>query len=244
MAFIPSSQHPSLEIGRLRIPGPAIPIAIANIPLFVRPQNLGRILLHPASKTCLRGSLGIIHRLLYLCTVCELASEKEPGKKVPMLEYLALVLGEVALEESNFWLYTPLAFGWVLSTSSVLSSQQIPGLSQTYAVACFRICLIASIFSALDMNEEVSQRVAFSTWALVPRTMCLGFTKPIATGRLPRRHTAAVHFPRHYVFAMRYCLGESAASHGPSVRPKSSRIGFRLCNVVFSDTAHNLMRLR
>lgn len=170
-------QHPLLELDRLPIPGPALPTVLVGFPFVVRPRTLRRLLSYPAFTECLRYLLAIVHLLLYICNVWELLNEKEPGHNntLPLLEYLFLVLGEVALKEPNFWLYISVAVGWILVLPHSPFSQVL-ALQSTRAW----ISLILSIPSALQMSEHFSRGAALSVLSLFTRITFLVFTRSIA----------------------------------------------------------------
>ncbi|KAF2848081.1 hypothetical protein T440DRAFT_470430 [Plenodomus tracheiphilus IPT5] len=159
--------HPSLELGLLRIPGPTLPIALLCLPFFVRPHTRRRLLGHPAFKEHLGHLLTAVHLLLYIYNIQEILSETGAGHSntLPLLEYLSLVLGEAALQETHFWLYTNVALGWALSVSLSLSFNNMPPSSIRALIS-----LLLSVPSALGNNGHISNGARFSALSLLTRT--------------------------------------------------------------------------
>jgi len=79
-----TSQHPSLELGRLRIPGLTIPLIILGFPFVVQPRTRQRLFAH------LKHFLALSHLLLYLHNIHGLFTKdkKEHTNILPFLEYL------------------------------------------------------------------------------------------------------------------------------------------------------------
>ena len=156
-----ASQHPSLEFGRLRIPGPTIPIIILISPFIVQPRTRQRLFSH------LKHFLALSHLLLYIYNIHGLLTknENEHTNTLPFLEYLSLVLGETALEETNFWLYTSVAEGWFISVlpSGLFNRLKIPVSTRRW------IPLLLSIPSALGTSKPLSTRVTTSALSLLTR---------------------------------------------------------------------------
>jgi len=155
------SQHPSLELGRLRIPGPTIPLIILVSPFIVQPRTRRRLFAH------LKHVLALSHLLLYIYNIHGLftKNENEHTNILPFLEYLTLVLGETALEETNFWLYVSVAEGWFVSIlpSEVFNRLKIPISTRQWAP------LLLSIPSALRTSKPLSSRVMISALSLLTR---------------------------------------------------------------------------
>lgn len=172
-----SPQHPLLELGSLHIPGPAIPIILLGFP-FIMPPGARRHLLHRSSfKEWLGNSLAITHMLLYIHKVWGVLKGKENmhNNTLLLLEYLSLVLGEAALEESNFWLYTSVALGWSLSIPPSSSPSQISALPYLRAM----ILLILSMPSTLVMSDQLSNGATLSALSLLTRATFWASTSSI-----------------------------------------------------------------
>jgi hypothetical protein len=166
--------NPVLEIWRLRIPGPAIPFVLAGFPLVVRPLALRHLLFYPASKVCLRYSLAIVHLLLLYIHLFRgdlNKKEAEHTNTLPLLEYLSLVLGEAALQESNFWLYTSVAMGWI----HVLPHSSFSQMLSLWSRRAW-ILLILSIPSVLQMSKRLSTGAMLSALSLFTKIVSLILT--------------------------------------------------------------------
>jgi hypothetical protein len=148
--------HPSLQLGRLRIPGPAVPIALIAFPFIVRPRILRRHL--RSNPACLGYSLMAFHFLLYYHNIWEILNKKDTGdgdnNTLPFLEYVSLILGDAALQQSGLWSYICPAVSWI-----------VPQLPRSYFsqiffgdMRCIRayIVLVLCLPSALRIGHRLS----------------------------------------------------------------------------------------
>jgi hypothetical protein len=159
-----SPQHPSLEFGRIHIPGPAISVVLLASSFFIRSHTRRRLLSSPISKNSL-GRLSVaLHLLLYAYNIHGIldAGERTDSNALLLLEYLSLVMGEAALQKSSFWLYTSVALCWILSVPLTVIILPSPHLRAV-------VSLLLSAPSALDMSEHASIGVILSALSLLTR---------------------------------------------------------------------------
>lgn len=155
MASDEPSLYPSVALGRLRIPGPAIPIILVGSPFFVRRQT-------SRQKKDLQNLLVVIHLLLYIYNLTEIFGKKEKEGEgddtLPLLEHLVLAFGEPALQEgqTSVWPYISVAVGWILSRA--LAHPQRVWIS-----------IVLSLPSALRMSKQVNVGVNLSALSLLTR---------------------------------------------------------------------------
>jgi hypothetical protein len=156
----------------LRFLWPVIPIALAGVPLAVRPQALKDLLLHPTSKGCFRKIIAIVHVLLYVCHVREIVNKKEVEQTntLPLLEYLCLTLGEAVLQESGFWVYTCVAIGWIqVLPHSLLGQMLLLWPERVWTSIVLSIPLALQISKRLSTGGRLSTLLLFSriTWLVL-----------------------------------------------------------------------------
>jgi hypothetical protein len=159
-----SPQHPSLELGRMRIPGLAIPVVLLASSFFIRSHTRRRLFSNPVFKNSLRNLLAALHLLFYAYNIHEILDADKPtdSNALPLLECLSLVIGEAALQTSNFWLYASVALGWSVSIPLILFILPSPYLGAI-------VSLLLSAPSALDMSEHASIGVTLSALSLLTR---------------------------------------------------------------------------
>jgi hypothetical protein len=160
------SHHPSLDLGQIRIPGPAITIAVLAFALFIRSHTRGRVLSSPVCRHGPGDLLDVLHLLFYACNIYGISTGEEylDNNTLPLVEYLSLVVGEAALQKSSFWLYTSVALGWSVPVPLTLFILQSPHLGAI-------VSLTLSAPSALDMSEHASIGVTLSALSLLTRAM-------------------------------------------------------------------------
>jgi hypothetical protein len=171
-----SPHHPLLRLGWMCIPGPAIPIIVLAVSLFIRSNTRRRLLSYPVILNGLRYSLTTLHLLFYAQNVWDIfhGNRHMESNVLPLLEYVCLVIGEAVLQKSNFWLYTSVALGWILS---VLPTPFIP--SSPYVIEV--VILVLSTPSALGMNDDANIGVTLSALSLFIRaTFCVSKTPTAA----------------------------------------------------------------
>jgi hypothetical protein len=188
-----SPQHPILQLGQLRIPGPAIPIVLVVFTFIVGSRTRSRLSSDPVFKERFRYSQAVVHLLLYIYSVRTVFHEEiaESNNTLPFVEYVALVLGEAAPGESNFGLYTSLAIGWVLPLWSPSSStSKIAPLSRRAWIS-----LVLSIPSALGTSKQLSTGATLSALSVLTRMIFLALTGSIAAHELSATTLAGILLP-------------------------------------------------
>jgi hypothetical protein len=171
-----SPHHPLLRLGWMCIPGPAIPIIVLAVSCFIRSNTRRRLLSYPIVQHSLTYSLAALHLLFYAHNIRDIfhGNKYMNSNALPLLEYICLVIGEAALHKSNFWPYTSIALGWILS---VLPTPFIP--SSPYVIEV--VILVLSTPSALGMNDDANIGVTLSALSLFTRaTFCVSKTPTAA----------------------------------------------------------------
>jgi hypothetical protein len=164
MNFFDISQHPSIAILELRIPGPLIPISLVALPLAVRPRTLKQYICSPFSKIYVECVLAALHLLLYTCMISEVLDKKDyiwDGVTLPLLEYTSLVIGETILKKSNFWMYTSTTVGWMLTLPKAPGSDALSRGTRAW------ILLVPSVSVALRTEQRLSAGANLSTLSLL-----------------------------------------------------------------------------
>ena len=113
-----NSRHPVLRLGDVSFPGPVLALLLLASPYIARSHVVRRYVRSPDLH--LERGLSIVHSLLYIYQVYDVLNQHdaEPNTSLPLLEYLALVIGGAALKGRHFWTYTTIAVGWLVAKPS------------------------------------------------------------------------------------------------------------------------------
>lgn len=162
-----ATQHPSLDIYSLRIPGPVPPIIIAAWFLSARLQPGRHLLRFLITGNQLRIFLVVTHSLTYCWSIWNFIHQEQHSETplnnhaLIILEFTTLTWGEAFLLESDFWPYTLTSIGWIMLALHPLSKATSPSSRSIW------LPLVFSLRSALQVGGRVSSGAMLSGISLL-----------------------------------------------------------------------------
>lgn len=144
-------QQPSLQLGGLRLPGPTIPIAFTICHVALRSQLRAGAWSITTVRSILRRTFVASHILLFGWLIWSIGTDSltVTDHTLPILEFIVLIVGEAAIQESGFWQYYSIAYAWILG----LPHSPFGLTSQAPLLSAYVSLMLLSV--ALFSHEEV-----------------------------------------------------------------------------------------
>lgn len=116
MQLLHGPQQPSLQLGGLRVPGPTIPLAFVIGHVFLKSQLHAGAWSITTFRSLLRRILIASHMFLSGWLVWNIGTDSliMTDHTLPLSEFILLIMGEAAMQESGFGQYHAIAYAWIL----------------------------------------------------------------------------------------------------------------------------------
>lgn len=186
MQFLQGPQQPSLQLGGLRLPGPTIPLAFAIGHVLLEFQLRAGTWSITTLRSILRRTLVASHILLSVWLVWSIGTDSliVTDHTLPLLEFIFLIMGEAAIQESEFWQYYSIAYAWILGLphSPFELTSQAPLLSAYVSLMLLSVALFSHKEVQLSYGAMLSGLCLFvkTVYSLAPSSLqnhhCLAMT--------------------------------------------------------------------
>lgn len=217
MQLLHGPQQPSLQLGGLRVQGPTIPLAFVIGHVFLKSQLHAGAWSITTFRSILRRILVVCHMTISAWLVWSISTDSlvMTDHTLPLSEFIFLIMGEAAIQESGFWHYYSIAYAWILGLahSPFGLTSRAPLLSASVSLVLLSVALVSHDEVQLSQGAILSALCLFvqATNSLLPTSLQThgSLTKTVAMFIFPLLATTALQrirqHPRLKDLIRRFC---------------------------------------